>query len=90
MFKKMLLPLDLTDRHAHVLKMAGELASQSGGELILFHVIETIAGLAVEEEHAFYQRLERRARHYLERLGKQLGERKITWSYEIRFGHRVQ
>jgi hypothetical protein len=48
MFKKILLPIDLTDRHGRVLVVAAELATQSGGEVILLHVIETIAGLAME------------------------------------------
>jgi universal stress protein A len=89
MFKKILLPIDLTDRHGRVLEVAAELATQSDGEVILLHVIETIAGLAMEEEQDFYRRLERAAQTHLQRLGKHLAERKVPWQAVIRYGNRA-
>jgi universal stress protein A len=89
MFKKILLPVDLTDRHARVLDVAAELASRSGGDVILLHVIETIAGLSMQEEQDFYRRLERAAQAHLQRLGKHLAERKVPWQAVIQYGNRA-
>src|SRR5438874_905693 len=90
MFKNILLPVDLTDRHSQALDVAGELATQSGGEVVLLHVIETISGVSMEAERPFYGRLERAARGHLDRLGKHLGERQVRWRPEVRYGHRAQ
>jgi nucleotide-binding universal stress UspA family protein len=53
MFRRILLPLDLTDKHDGALKRAAELARQSGGEISLLHVIERIPGLEAEEDQQF-------------------------------------
>jgi nucleotide-binding universal stress UspA family protein len=89
MFKKILLPVDLTDKHRQALDIAGELAAQSGGEVILLHVVETIPGLSMEEERPFYNRLERVARSHLEGLGKRLAERKVPCRVDVRYGNRA-
>jgi nucleotide-binding universal stress UspA family protein len=90
MFRKILVPADLTDRHEQALNVAAELASRSGGDVILLHVIETIAGVSPEEERDFYARLERASRTHLERLDRRLRERGVRSRAEVRFGHRVQ
>jgi nucleotide-binding universal stress UspA family protein len=90
MFQRILMPVDLSNRHETALNMAAELARQSEGEIILLHVVEVIAGLSVEEERPFYDRLERIARAHLQRLGQQLNERKVRWRIEVRLGQRVQ
>jgi nucleotide-binding universal stress UspA family protein len=89
MFKNILLPVDLTDRHRPAITAAAELARQSGGEITLLHVIEIIPGLSLDEERVFYNRLERIARAHLERLGEELTRQKATWHLEVRFGHRA-
>ena len=89
MFKQILLPVDLADRHARAMEVAAELAGASGGDVTLLHVIEVIAGLSMEEEKDFYRRLEKTARNHLARLGKQLEGRRIPWRAEVRFGHRA-
>ena len=48
MFKKILLPVDLTERYEPALKAATELATQSNGEVVVLHVIEVIAGFSVD------------------------------------------
>jgi nucleotide-binding universal stress UspA family protein len=90
MFKNILLPVDLTDRHGRVLEMAAEFATQGGGTVTLLHVIEMPAGLTLEEDRAFYNRLERTARSHLDRLGKQLEQRRVGARTEIRYGNRAQ
>jgi nucleotide-binding universal stress UspA family protein len=89
MFKHILLPVDLSDRHEQAMTAAAELAGQSRGEITLLHVIEVIAGLSLEEERPFYRRLEKAARDHLGRLGEYLKSRQVSWHAEIRLGHRA-
>ena len=88
MFKTLLLPVDLTDKHQAALKTVAELAQQTAGEVILLHVIEYIVGVDPNEEAAFYKRLERLAQKHLDGLGVMLTEQKVRWRCEIRIGHR--
>ena len=89
MFKKILLPLDLTDRHHPAVALAATLARSSGGELVLLHVIEIISGLGLEEEKGFYGRLEKHARQQFGRLSESLKQQNIPWQEAILFGNRV-
>jgi nucleotide-binding universal stress UspA family protein len=89
MFKKILLPVDLSDRHGPAVKVATELARQSSGEVLLLHVIELIGGISLEEERAFYNRLEKAARQHLGRLAAVLDTEKIPGRSEVRYGHRA-
>ena len=89
MFKKILLPLDLTDRHEGALRIAAEMAG-GGGEVTLLHVIEVIAGLPPEEEPTFYSRLERKAAAHLERLAASLAGGSVTVRGEVVYGERVR
>jgi nucleotide-binding universal stress UspA family protein len=87
MFKKILLPLDVSDKHEQALNVAVELAGTSG-ELTLLHVIEVIAGLTMEEEKDFYRRLEKAARNQLGKIGDRLKPRNIAWRAEVLYGNR--
>jgi nucleotide-binding universal stress UspA family protein len=89
MFKNILLPVDLTDRHQPALNTAAELARQGGGEITLLHIVEIIPGLSLDEERVFYNRLEKMARAHLERLGEELTRQQVPWRLEVRFGHRA-
>jgi nucleotide-binding universal stress UspA family protein len=89
MFKRIVLPVDLTDRHDAALNMAAQLCRLSEGEILLVHVVELISGLTVEEERPFYDRLERIARAHLQKLGQRLSEKKVRWRPEVRLGSRV-
>ena len=88
MFQKILLPIDLSDRHARAVETAGQLASRSDGEVVLLHVIEVIPGLGIDEEKTFYGRLEKLAAGHLEKLGSVLKQRQVRWRQEILLGHR--
>jgi nucleotide-binding universal stress UspA family protein len=90
MFKRLLLPLDLTTKHDKVVQTAAGLAKQSGGSVTLLHVIELIAGLSRDEERAFYDRLHKKAQQHLDRIGQTLAAQKVSWQAEIQYGHRVQ
>jgi nucleotide-binding universal stress UspA family protein len=88
MFKVILLPVDLSDRHGPALNAAIALAGQSGGEVILLHVIEVIPGLSMAEEKEFYRRLEKLARSHLEKLSKVPQQHKVNCRGEILYGNR--
>jgi nucleotide-binding universal stress UspA family protein len=90
MFKKLLLPLDLTDRHEPVLDLAEQLLRQGEGEAVLLHVIELIPGIPRDEDRAFYDRLERNARKHLEPLARRLAERQLRGELVILYGQRTQ
>src|SRR5438105_13302453 len=87
MFQKILLPLDVSDQHAQALTIATDLAGAEG-ELTLLHVIEVIAGLTMDEEKDFYQRLEKTARSQLAKFGQQFSARNIAWRAEVLYGNR--
>ena len=89
MFRKILLPVDLTARHQQAIEAATDLVRQSGGEVTLLHVIEVIPGLALEEEKAFYQRLEKKARKHLDDLRGRFEGAGVRWRLEILFGARA-
>src|SRR5262245_6195248 len=89
MFQRILLPVDLSDRHEAALKAAAELGRASGAEIVLLHVIELIPGLSVEGEKPFYARLERKAREHLQQLGRRLDEARARWRVEVRLGRRA-
>jgi nucleotide-binding universal stress UspA family protein len=90
MFKKILVPIDLTDKHQRTLDVAAEMAARAGGEVTLLHVIELIPGLGMEEERPFYDRLERMARKHFEHLVPQLAEYKVPWHTQVLYGPRAQ
>src|SRR5262245_10295869 len=90
MFKKLLLPLDLTDKHHAVIDTAEKLALQNNGEVTLLHVIEVITGLSAEEEKHFYQRLEHAAGKHLQIYARSLAERKAPYRQKVLIGNRVR
>jgi nucleotide-binding universal stress UspA family protein len=89
MFKKILLPLDLTEKHQAALEMAAELARQSQGEVFLLHLVEAIPGLSGDEERRFYQRLEQVARSHLGRLALTISKKKVPVRTNVLVGQRV-
>jgi nucleotide-binding universal stress UspA family protein len=87
MFKKALVPVDLTETHQQSLDVAARLAAPDGA-VVLLHVIEVLHGLSREEEPAFYQRLERKARAHLDHLRRRLEGRAVGVAAEVAFGQR--
>lgn len=88
MFQKILLPVDLSDRHGRAVESAARLAAQNSGEVILLHVIELIPGLPMEDEKAFYGRLEKLAASHLEKISRLLKQKSARCRHEILFGNR--
>lgn len=88
MFRKILLPIDLSNRHEQAVRIAAQLAGPGEGEVVLVHVVETIPGLEAEEEKHFYGRLEKLAWAHLEKIGEMLKQRRIRWRADVLLGHR--
>jgi nucleotide-binding universal stress UspA family protein len=89
-FKKILVPVDLSDSHQQAIEIAAQLAGEDDSQVTLLHVVEVIPGLWVEEERDFYDRLEATARAHLTRLGRQLEEMHVPRREEIIFGNRAE
>jgi len=87
MFKKILVPLDLTDKHRPALGKAADLARHCCSTVTLLHVIEVIPGLAVEEDKDFYQRIAQKARTHLEASQGFVSRWAVNAQQEIRYGH---
>ena len=89
MFESIVVPVDLTDRNRDAVEMARELVSQEG-RVFLLHVIETIPGIELVEERAFYAKLEKRALSHLEELSKLLGPKQDRFEAEVSYGPRAK
>ena len=90
MFKKILVPVDLSDTHQQAIDIAASLAREGDGQVTLLHVVEVIPGLWVEEERDFYDRIEAAARDHLSQLGRQLETMQVPRREEIIFGNRAE
>jgi nucleotide-binding universal stress UspA family protein len=89
MFKNILMPVDLTDRHQPALDIAARLATDGAGAVTLLHVIEIIPGLWLQEEREFYSRIEQAARDHLAKLGRDLEAHQVPRREEVIFGERA-
>lgn len=61
MFRQILVPVDLSEKNVAAVRVAFELALQSGGSVTLLHVIERIEDAPLEEVRPFYAELEQAA-----------------------------
>jgi nucleotide-binding universal stress UspA family protein len=61
MFRKILVPVDFSDKNQAALDSALQVADREGGEITLLHVVETIEHIEFEEMSDFYRGLETRA-----------------------------
>ena len=64
-FQRILVPLDLSGRHARALRLAREIARQGGARVTLLHVIQRVEGVPPRDVAGFYRRLERTAKRLL-------------------------
>lgn len=68
MFRKILVPSDLTDRTAKALEAAAGISKTDDAHVTVLHVIEMIDGADFDELASFYQKLEERGRKQLQEL----------------------
>jgi len=90
MFRKILVPVDLSNMHQRALDIAASLAHESSGDVTLLHVIEVITALWEHEERDLHERIERVARDHLSRLGHYLEKYHLPRREEVIFGDRAQ
>jgi nucleotide-binding universal stress UspA family protein len=91
MFRKLLIPVDFTDKNEAALAAATQmLQGEEGGEVTLLHVIETIEHLEFEEMGDFYRGLESRATAKLYAIEEKLAAAGLRVRHEIVFGKRAE
>jgi nucleotide-binding universal stress UspA family protein len=94
MFRKILIPVDFTDKNEPAFEAARQTALHSDpeqrGEVELLHVIETIEHIGFEEMADFYRGLETRAAAKLFALEEQFREAGIKARSEILYGKRAE
>ncbi len=90
MFRRILVPVDFTPKSSRALRAAARIASASGGEVTLLHVIEKIEGEDLPEIAAFHRKLSENARRRMEEFQAELKDRKIAARAEIVLGDRVR
>jgi len=76
-FKRILVPLDLSARNRRTIDTACELARLHGARVTLLHVVHQIPDLAATELGSFYRRLERVSEQRLRRIAAQFTARSL-------------
>jgi universal stress protein A len=84
MFKKILMPVDLADKHQHAVDTALWMARHDDAEVLLLHVVETIEGMSEDDE--LYDKLEATSREYLKAFSEQFARAGVRSRWEIAFG----
>ena len=88
MFRRIVVPVDLTAKNARAIAAARELAMQGRGQVFVLHVIEMLDA-PFDELADFYKQLEARAREQLEALTRPLQEAGVLLEQHVRYGKRV-
>lgn len=88
MFERILVPVDLSERAAEPVRVAGEMARVHGSAVTLLHVIETV-DLPYDELRDFYQELEKKARAHLDALAAPLKNAGVAADAHVRYGKRT-
>jgi nucleotide-binding universal stress UspA family protein len=91
MFRRILVPTDLTDASRSALDKALALASPDGAQVLLLHVVERIPNLEDAELRTFYSQLEHDAKARLRTLaGGAHVSGKVELIQEVLFGRRAE
>jgi nucleotide-binding universal stress UspA family protein len=90
MFKRILVPVDLSDRSGEAVDAAAQLAVASNGSVLLLHVIETIEHIDFDELRPFYKKLEDRALQGMERLKERAAKRGVRANTAVLYGPRAR
>jgi len=90
MFRRILVPVDLTDKNILALDIAIQLALQNQASVTLLHVIETLADLTFQELEDFYKRLEKKARNKMDQMAERAIEKGVVVHPKIIYGQRAE
>lgn len=90
MFRRILVPVDLTEKSLAAVDIAYEFAVRSAAEVTLLHVIETIEHVPFDELKPFYERLEKSARKQLQDFAERFTAHKLPVAHAVIYGHRSQ
>jgi nucleotide-binding universal stress UspA family protein len=93
MFRKILVPVDFTEKNEAALDSAAQIAGgsvQEGSEVTLLHVVEIIEHIDFNEMSDFYRGLENRATAKLFTLEERLKEKGVNARHEVLFGKRAE
>jgi nucleotide-binding universal stress UspA family protein len=90
MFRHILVPTDLTERTVKALDVAIAIGASKDSQITLLHVIETIAGAEFEEFSLFYQKLEQRAREWLNDVVTRTRKTRGPVDVAIVYGRRTE
>lgn len=88
MFRRILVPLGLTEKDARAVDVARGLATESGGTVTLLHVIEPL-DLPFEEMKDFYDRLEQQSLRTLQERVEPLRDAGVRHSANVEYGDRA-
>jgi universal stress protein A len=89
MFQRILVPVDLTDRNAPAIEIAGRLVADDGGTVVLLHIIETL-DIPFEELEDFYHRLEAKAMAVMGESAAPLRDAGVAFDHHVRYGDRAE
>jgi len=90
MFKRILVPVDFTDKNLSALDRAYQLAKWCHGTVILLHVIEKVEFIPRKEMKTFYEKLETSAEKKMNQYAKTLRQRQISLEERIVYGKRAE
>ena len=92
MLQRILVPVDLTEKSVTAVDMAYELAAQSGAEVVLLYVIQTIEHVefGFEELKPVYDRLESSTRKGLQEFYERFVANKLRIDQAIVYGQRTK
>jgi nucleotide-binding universal stress UspA family protein len=89
-FRRILVPTDLTDRTVKAQDLAVQLAAGGPSRITLLHVVETVPGLGFGELRSFYQKLEAKAEEKMAALARRVATKEIAVKAEVAYGPRAE
>jgi nucleotide-binding universal stress UspA family protein len=90
MYKKILIPIDFTDKNLAALDEVYQLAKWKHGKVTLIHVIEKVENIPARELKRFYDTLEKSARKKMREYAKTFAEHEIPVTEKIVYGKRSE
>lgn len=90
MFKRILVPVDLTKKSRPALEISLKLAIQNDAHVTLLHVIERIDHVSQKELGPFYKKLEASAQRKINNYAKMIRDEGMAVSQVITYGKRVR